>query len=393
LSQYINQVQDYKNSFVHSNIDRLQKIIEMKSYHIEAFNTIDGILARQQPTPEPGPYDILIKVKTVSLNRRDILILNQAYPLPARPGIIPISDGAGEVVAIGEKVSKFRIGQRVSGNYFPRWRDGLMRMDIMDQLGCTLDGMLSEFALLHEDWLVGIPEHLTWEEAATLPCSALTAWSALTGPRSLSPGDTVLTIGSGGVSLFVIQFARLFGAKVVVLTTRDEKVKRLKTLGADHVVNYRADPKWSDSVLALTEGRGVDRIIETGGIETMEESVKAIAFGGEIALVTPMGISRKPGIDSNKLLVPLFVRLVNLRPIFVGSRLSFEQMNRAVASHQLHPLVDRAFSFEEVKEAYHYFDKGEHIGKVIIKVSRNPENARILRKLSPNFQSNLPLKP
>ena len=341
----------------------------MKSYHLEAFKTIDGIVAQQHSTPEPGPYDVLIKVKTVSVNRRDIRILHQAYPLPAKPGVIPISDGAGEVVAIGEKVSKFRPGQRVSGNYFARWRDGQMRMDIIDQLGCTLDGMLSEFALLHEDWLVGIPEYLSWEEAAALPCTALTAWSALTGPRPVSPGDTVLTIGSGGVSMFVIQFARLFGVKVIVLTSRDEKIERLRSLGADEVVNYRAVPEWSTSVLALTDGRGVDRIVETGGTETLGESVKAIAFGGEITLVTPTGFTGSPGIDSNKLLIPLFVRLVTLRPVFVGSRLSFEQMNRAIASHQLHPVIDRVFSFEEVKEAYNYFDKGEHMGKVIIRVS------------------------
>jgi NADPH:quinone reductase-like Zn-dependent oxidoreductase len=240
-------------------------------------------------------------------------------------------------------------------------------MDIIDQLGCTLDGMLSEYALLDENWLVDIPEHLSWEEAATLPCAALTAWSALTNSHPILPGKFVLTIGSGGVPLFAIQFSKLFGAKIIALTSRDEKIERLKALGADYVLNYRSNSEWSSAVLELTSGKGVDLVIETGGTDTLMQSVHATAFGGEIALVNFMGtINTKTDWDLKKILTPLFVRLITLRPLFVGSRLSFEDMNRAISLHKLHPVIEHAFSFDEVRDAYNYFSKGEHMGKVII---------------------------
>ncbi|SFE08099.1 NADPH:quinone reductase [Chitinophaga sp. CF118] len=341
----------------------------MKSYHIETFGNVNGLIVREHPTPTPGPNEVLVSIKATSLNRRDILILQQTYPLPSKQGVVPISDGTGEVVSTGNNVTKFKKGDRVAGTYFPRWRDGRIGLDIGDQPGCTLDGMLSEFVLLQEDWLVLIPDYLSFEEAATLPCAALTAWSALTSPP-ISPGNTILTIGSGGVSLFAIQFAKLFGAKVIALTSRDENTGQLKSVGADNVVNYYSNPDWSADVLKLTNGQGVDRVIETGGPDTLEQSIKATAIGGEIALLSYQGkINRNAEMGLNKILAPLFSRLITIKPLFVGNRISFENMNRALSQHHIHPEIDRAFSFEEAKDAYRYFAEGKHTGKVIIKVS------------------------
>lgn len=339
----------------------------MESYHIDHFGNIDGIVVREHNLREPQPHEVSIRVRATSLNRRDLYILHQTYPLPPRPGVVPISDGVGEVVAIGEQVTQFKVGDRVAGTYIARWRDGRVGWDIADQLGCTLDGMLTEVAILSEDSVVHVPAHLSWEEAATLPCAALTAWSALMGPTPLSAGDTVLTIGSGGVPLFALQFAKIVGAQVIALTSQDAKFDRFRALGADHVLNYRTNPDWPQTVLALTGDRGVDRVVETGGTDTFAQSVRATAFGGEIALVSSVGSLGTPtDVDLNAILTPLFVGLITVRPIFVGSRLSFEAMNRAITAHQLRPVIDRVFPFEQAKEAYRHFAAGNHSGKVII---------------------------
>ena len=340
----------------------------MRSYHLENFKTIEGIQLREHEMPRPGPWDVLVAIKAVSLNRRDIYILHQTYPLPGRQGVIPASDGVGEVIATGDAVTRFKKGDRVCGNYFAHWRDGRIGMDIMDQLGCTLDGMLTEYALLKEDALVHVPAHLGWEEAATLPCSALTAWSALTAVRQVLAGDTILTIGSGGVAVFAIQFARALGARVISLTSKNEKADRLKAVGANHVINYRQDEQWHKQVLALTDGRGADLVIETGGTDTLEQSVLAAGFGREIILLTPQG-TVEPGkpVPLNKILSTVFVKNLRIQPVFVGSRLGFEAMNRAIAFHHIKPVIDAVFSFEEARDAYRYIAKGEQFGKVVIR--------------------------
>ncbi|HEY5826475.1 MAG TPA: NAD(P)-dependent alcohol dehydrogenase, partial [Cyclobacteriaceae bacterium] len=282
----------------------------MKSYRIKEFHSINGIRSQQQHDPEPGPEEVVIRVMTASVNRRDAYILNRTYPLPPHENIIPLSDGAGEVTAIGNKVTRFKIGDRVAGNYFPRWRDGRVGMDIMDQLGCTVDGMLCEYAVLHQDWLVLLPDYLTWEEASTLPCAALTAWSAL---KDLSAGQTVLTMGSGGVSLFAIQFAKARGARLVVLTSRDENAERLMSVGAGLVINYRKNPNWSNEVLRFTKGQGVDLIMETGGTDTIEQSVGAVKMGGEIVVLNPYGSSaNQDALQSSRILSAVFLRLIHV---------------------------------------------------------------------------------
>lgn len=338
----------------------------MRAYHIEAFHDVNGIAIRDHAIPVPGPGEILVKVHATSLNRRDIAILHQAYPLPGKPGVVPLSDGAGEVIACGNQCTRFKTGDRVAGTYFPRWRDGRIGYDIVDQPGCTLDGMLAEYVLLAEDGAVHIPGYLSYEQAATLPCAALTAWSALAA-RRVDPGSTVLTIGSGGVSLFAIQFARLFGAKVIALTSRDENTDLLRSVGATHVLNYRTNPNWSTDVLALTAGRGVEQVLETGGTDTLEQSIQAAALGGEITLLSYRGtISADAVMDLNNILTPLFARLITIRPHFVGSRLDFEAMDQALSLHKIQPVINRVFAFEEAREAYRYFALGQHTGKVII---------------------------
>jgi NADPH:quinone reductase-like Zn-dependent oxidoreductase len=342
----------------------------MRSYHIESFGTIQGIQVKDHPTPDPAqlnPSDVLIAIKAASISRRDIYILRQTYPLPGRQGVIPISDGAGEVVAVGNSVTRFKSGDRVMGNYFARWRDGRVGPDIMDQLGCTLDGMLTQLAILKEESLVHIPAYLDWEQASTLPCSGLTAWSALHGSRPISAGDTILTIGSGGVAVFAIQFARMAGAQVIVLTSNEAKSARLKAFGASHVINYRLDPEWHKQVHNITGGRGVDRVLETGGTDTMEQSAMATRFGGEIVLLTPSG-TLNPGnpVGLNKTLSTLFVKDITLRPSFVGSRMGFEAMLRAVEQHRLIPLIDKTFTFDQALDAYEYLVKGEQLGKIVI---------------------------
>ncbi len=336
----------------------------MRAYHINEFKSIAGIVLQEHKTPTPRGNEVLIKVKSVSLNRRDWYILQQTYPLPALQGIIPASDGAGEVIAAGEQVKNFRPGDRVAANYFARWRDGRMGMDVVDQLGCTLDGMLAELVILPEECLVPIPGHLSWEEAATLPCSGVTAWNALKG---IAPGQTVLTIGSGGVALFAIQFAKLAGVQVIALTSHSEKTDQLLNLGASHVIDYKATPDWHKTVRELTGGRGVDRVVETGGSDTMEQSVLSTTMGGDIIFLSPSATlytDRKT--DANKILVPAFVNLVTIRPQFVGSRLDFETMNAAIAQHRLKPVIDRSFTFEETAAAYNYLITGKQFGKIII---------------------------
>jgi NADPH:quinone reductase-like Zn-dependent oxidoreductase len=226
---------------------------------------------------------VLVRVRATSLSFRELMILRGWYPLPVKPDVVPVSDGAGEVVAVGEGVSRVAVGDRVTATIFPRWIDGAWAAEFTPQLGGSLDGMLTEHTVLPEDALVRIPGHLTFEEAACLPCAAVTAWNALTGGRGLRPGETVLTLGSGGVSLFALQFAKAFGARVIATTSSEEKAQRLFALGADEVINRHSGPRWPERVRELTDGRGVDHVIEVTG--RLEASVKTVAMGGEIAFV------------------------------------------------------------------------------------------------------------
>jgi len=280
---------------------------------------------------------------------------------PTKLGVVPLSDGAGEVAAIGEGVTRVKIGDRIAGCFHPRWFGGPIKPDYLtDRLGANLDGMLAEYAVFNEEAVVLVPSHLSFEEAATLPCAAVTAWVALTGHRRVTAGDTVLTQGSGGVAVFALQFARILGARVIATTSTAEKAERLKALGASDVINYTETPDWDAKVRELTDGRGVDCIVEIGGPGTIAMSLKALAVGGHISLIGASLSSSGTGLD------PLLLTGRGLGSISVGSRADFEAMNRAIALHRLHPVIDRTFPFAEAKAAYRYFEGRGHFGKVVI---------------------------
>jgi NADPH:quinone reductase-like Zn-dependent oxidoreductase len=332
----------------------------MRAYRLEDFGSLDNLVVQDQSKPALGPNDVLVRVHARSLNFRDLLILRKSYPVPGVQGTIPLSDGAGEVIEVGTAVTRVAVGDRVAAIYFPRWLEGRLSSMayVMEQFGCTRDGMLADMAKVPEHALVKIPHHLSYEEASTLPCAALTAWSALIGPRPIIPGESVLTIGTGGVALFALQFAKLFGARVIAITSSDEKIAKLKKLGADETVNYSSTPEWQTEVRKLTGGAGVDHVVESGSIDTLPKSVAAAAGEGQIGLVAALGVTN---LDARVLGSP-----VTIRRVYVGSRAGFENMNRAIELHKLRPVVDQVFSFGDAKKAYEHFDKRNHFGKVVI---------------------------
>ena len=339
----------------------------MRAYRLEQFKTIDDLVLRDEETPKPGRREVLVRVRASSLNYRDLAILHGSYPMSCATGHIPLSDGAGEVVEVGEGVKRFEAGSRVVNTFFPRWFGGRFQSSSIseqygsEQYGSDSDGWLTEYKVVSEESLVAIPPHLSFEEAATLPCAAVTAWSALTGPRPIIAGDTVLTQGSGGVSLFAVQLAKLLGARVIATTSSSEKMAKLKSLGADDVIDYTAMPDWDKEVRRLTNGQGVDRVIEVGGPGTLLKSIKSCAIGGEVTVIGFLA-NASEAVD----FMSLFMGGVTLRRIAVGSRDDFENMNRAIAQHKLRPVIDSVFPFREAKAAWRHFDDRKHFGKVVI---------------------------
>jgi NADPH:quinone reductase-like Zn-dependent oxidoreductase len=282
-----------------------------------------------------------------------------------KPDVVALSDGAGEVVAVGPAVTRAKVGDRVMASMFPRWIDGPFDHEYAAQIGGSLDGMLTEQAVLDEQALVPMPQHLSFEEAATLPCAAVTAWNALTGGRGLQAGRSVLTLGAGNVSLFALRFAKLFGARVIATTSSAEKASRLTALGADHVIDHRATPDWPREVRRLTDGRGVDHVVEVGGPATFERSFRSLAIGAEVAWVGGLGGPRAQPVDVRD----LFLAAASLRAVAVGSRAQFATMNRAIALHRVRPLIDRTFTFDDAPAAFAYHATGAAFGKVVIRIS------------------------
>ena len=335
----------------------------MEAYHIERFGSVDGIVLRSSEDPRPGLKEILMRVRASSLNYRDLMVLKGGGRGPTKVGVVPLSDGAGEVDAIGEGVTRVKIGDRIAGCFHPRWFGGPIKPDYLtDRLGANIDGVLAGYAIFNEEAVVPLPSHLSFEEAATLPCAAVTAWVALTGHRRVTAGDTVLTQGSGGVSVFALQFAKVLGARVIATTSTAAKAERLKAVGASEVINYTETADWDEKARELTEGRGVDCVVEIGGPGTIAMSLGALAVGGHVSLI---GASLSPsgaGLD------PLLLtgRGITVGSISVGSRADFETMNRAIAMHRLRPVVDRTFPFAEANAAYRHFEGRGHFGKVVI---------------------------
>ena len=335
----------------------------MKSWHLTLGAGLDGLVLRERDVPRPGPREALLRVHATSLNQREISILRHGrYPLPVKPDVVALCDGACEVVEAGEGTSRVRVGDRVIASIFPHWQDGPFGVDRAAQLGGSLDGMLAEYVVLHEDALVAIPAHLSYEEAATLPCAGVTAWNALTGGQPLRAGDDVLTLGSGGVSLFALQIAKAFGARVIATTSDDAKAERLRTLGADEVVNHRQWPQWGEHVRRLANGAGVQRVVHVAG--DLAQSFGAAAMGGEIALVGTLG-----GAASTLPVGVAFASGATLRPVAAGSRAQLAGFVRAVAQHRLRPVVARVFGLDEAPAALAWYDAGLGFGKTVIRVA------------------------
>lgn len=313
--------------------------------------------------PQPGGDEVLIQVRAVSLNFRDLMVFNGRYAHGGvREGLVPCSDGAGEVVAVGSRVDRHAVGDRVACQFMPRWQGGPYEEIYGESaLGGGADGMLAEYVVANQDGVVRVPDHLEFSEAATLPCAAVTAWNALYGGQPLLPGETVLVEGSGGVSLFALAFARMGGARTIAITTRTQKRDRLLALGADDVLAIPEVEDWPAAVRSLTGGRGVDHVVEVVGGENVAAAGQAARNGGQIHLI---GAQSSGQIDPT----PLRRRNIALRGIYVGSRTQFEAMNRAIDHHGYRPVVDRVFPFAAAADAFAHLRAQAHVGKVVIEV-------------------------
>ncbi|MBS0028113.1 zinc-dependent alcohol dehydrogenase family protein [Chitinophaga sp. 22321] len=333
----------------------------MKSYHVNLGAGLSGLTIKEHHMPAPGPAEVLIRVKASSLNYRELMILKGFYPLPVRPDVIPLCDGAGEVVGVGDAVTRVKVGDRVMGQVFPDWVDGPFARDYAAQLGGSLNGMLTEYAVLPENGVLQIPAHLSYEEAAALPCAALTAWNALSGGRGLAAGETVLTLGSGSVSLFALQLAKAAGARVIATTSGEKKAAQLKALGADEVVNYIAQPDWYLAVRELTGGQGVDHVVEVGGAGTAEKSIRSAAIEGEVAVIG--SVAGEPSPFNINLIM---YGMVHVRPVAIGSKAQFTAMNKVIAVNKIKPVIDRVFHFNDAVAAFRYYMEGPCFGKVVL---------------------------
>jgi NADPH:quinone reductase-like Zn-dependent oxidoreductase len=342
----------------------------MYAYPIKQFG-VDHLERVELPMPQIAGGMVLIKVHAVSLNYRDLMMVKGLYnPKMALPRI-PCSDGAGEVVAIGEGVDRVHIGDRVCGIFMQHWLDGPLTAEKSKAaLGGDVDGMLAEYVLLDQDGVVRFPEHLSYEEAATLPCAGVTAWNALhhagEPARAALPGETIVTQGTGGVSIFALQFGKLLGAKVIGTSSSDEKLSRAVALGLDAGCNYKERPDWSGWVSELRGGQGADRIIEVGGAGTFSQSLRATRVGGMIAQI---GVLSGAATSEPLALTPILHKQLHVQGIYVGSRAMFEEMNAAIATAGLHPVVDRVFGLDQVREAFLHMESASHFGKIVIRMT------------------------
>ncbi|MBX3283410.1 MAG: NAD(P)-dependent alcohol dehydrogenase [Acidobacteria bacterium] len=334
----------------------------MKAYELDKFG-LENLRIVEAERPVPGDDEVLVKIQAASLNFRDLMIISGKYNPRMKLPVVPLSDGAGEVAAVGANVTAFKVGDRVMPLFVQKWFDGkLDKAASQSSLGgdARSNGVLREYAAFNERSVIGIPDHLSYAEAATLPCTALTAWNALVDSGNVKAGETVLTLGTGGVSIFAVQIAKLFGARVIATTSSDEKAAKLKALGADETINYRSTPDWEAKVLELTDDIGVDHVVEVGGAATIEKSIASVRMGGSIALIG----SLSGGATINT--VPIFMRSIRLQGIFVGSKAMFGRMLDEFTRVKMRPVIDRRFDFKAACDALRYMERGEHFGKIVI---------------------------
>ncbi len=334
----------------------------MRSWQVPAFG-IDSLEFVERPTPAPGPGEVLVGVRAVSLNYRDLMVVKGLYNPKMKLPRIPCSDGAGEVVAVGAGVKAWKPGDRVAGIFMQNWLDGpYTAAKARGALGGDIDGMLADYVVLKEDGLVAIPGHLSFQEAATLPCAAVTAWNAL-ATGDVAPGATVLLLGTGGVSIFALQLARLKGARVLGISSSNEKLERAARLGLDAGLNYRENPEWDRWALDQTGGEGVDLVVEVGGQGTLARSLRAIRPGGTVAQIGVLAPSADP------LPIGLILhKMARIHGIYVGSRKDFVDLNRAIALTELRP-VGEEFDWSQVREVLERMEEGSHFGKLVLSVS------------------------
>ena len=311
---------------------------------------------------------VLVRVRAVSLNQRDLLVMRGQYGAGGggdMSGRVPLSDGAGEIIAVGAGVNRFKVGDRVAGTFFTQWVEGKRTPQVAASArgGGGVDGMLSEVVVAHQDSLVRVPDHLTFEEAATLPCAGVTAYRALFVDGQLKSGEFVLLEGTGGVSTFGLQFAAAAGARPIITSSSDEKLQQARKLGAFGTVNYRTNTEWQREVRKLTGNAGVDHVLEVGGRDTLPKAIEALGFEGRIAMIG--GLS---GFASDVPAGRLMTSGASVTGVYVGSRADFEAMNRFIAQHKIRPVVDRVFPFEEAPKAYDFMDNGSYMGKIVIKL-------------------------
>ncbi len=337
----------------------------MRVYRFDNSRGLSGLQLHDEPVPSPQRGELLLRIRSVSLNYRDIAIPQGRYVRASRTGLVPCSDAAAEVVEVGEGVDDYQPGDRVVSTFHPRWFGGpLPATAASDSYGSGQDGWLAEWKVVSRESVVGIPAALPDDQAATLPCAGVTAWNALGGAAPIRPGDTVLTLGSGGVSVFALQLAKVLGARVIATTSSTEKAQILKSLGADEVVNYRTNPQWGEQVRELTGGRGADRVVEVGGPATIEESLKAVAVGGEVTLIGFLS-QDNPGVDY----FLLKGTGATTRSITVGDRTDLQELVRAVTTAGLTPVIDDVFEFSDARAAFERLSERKHIGKLIVRVS------------------------
>jgi NADPH:quinone reductase-like Zn-dependent oxidoreductase len=335
----------------------------MRAYVLQKSFGLEELKLTERPDPEPGPGQVLVRLRAVSLNYRDLLVVQGKYDPRMRLPRIPCSDGAGEVVAVGPGVSRIRPGERVVGMFMQGWIEGpLTAAKGRTALGGELDGMLAEHVVLSAEGVSPFPDYLSFEEAATLPCAALTAWNALIEQGGLRPGETVLLQGTGGVSLFALQLAKAAGARGIITSSSEEKLARARKLGADEGINYKTTPDWDRRARELAGG-GVDHVVEVGGAGTLNRSLRAVRTGGHIALIGVLAGVAGP-VDT----VVILHRAIRVQGVYVGSRQMFEAMCRALTVNRIKPVVDRVFPFEEAVSAFRLMESGGHFGKIVIRL-------------------------
>jgi NADPH:quinone reductase-like Zn-dependent oxidoreductase len=334
----------------------------MRTYELRG-KGLDTLTLVERPVPRPGPGQVLVRMHAASLNYRDLLVATGRYGRSElRYPLVPLSDGAGEVVDVGPGVTRLAPKDRVASAFFQKWVDGPFDASKADSaLGGAIDGVLSEYVVLEEGGAVKFPPFLSYEEAATLPCAGVTAWVSLMELGELKASDTVLTMGTGGVSIFALQFSKAIGASVIATSSSDAKLARVEELGADHGINYRSTPDWATGARALTRGRGVDALLEVGGAKTLPTSLRALREGGHLVLVGLLS-----GEMADREAAQKSGGGVRVDSIYVGSARHFDRMNEAIARWGLKPIVDRTFPFEAAGRAYRHLESGAHFGKVVI---------------------------